>query len=134
VATIPQQGNIPVIALTEGTGKDAQKKLTFEEAFHFKTDEDGYTGIVATSLYDLASKLETIPLDSIIFHYYRGDFQKWIRDVFGDNELAEQIDLIAANRWIQELAYRIDLLAPSFSGEKLRERLIRLIKKRIASQ
>jgi hypothetical protein len=133
MAAISQQGNNPVIVLKEGTGKNAQKKLTFEKAFHFKTDDEDYTGIVAMSLCDLASKLETIPLDSVLFHYYRGDFQKWIRDVFGDNELADQIDLIAANRWIQELSNRIDLLAPSFSGEKLRERLVELIKERLAT-
>jgi hypothetical protein len=140
VVAISQQGNTSgkytCTDLKEAgrtTGKGAQKKVKYEEAFHFKTDEDGYTGIVAMSLYEFASKLETIPIDSVLFHYYRGDFQKWIRDVFGYNELAYQIDLIAANRWIQELANRIDLLEPSLSGEKLRKRLVELIGERLAT-
>jgi len=137
MAAISQEENIPVLVLKEGTGikkgKSTQKNVKPEEAFHFKTDEDGYTGIVAVSLCDLANKLEAVPLDSVLFHYYRGDFQRWIRDVFGDNQLANQMNLIAANRWMQELANRIDLLAPSLSGEKLRERLVELIRKRLAA-
>ncbi len=77
--------------------KSCQKKLNdvpFEKGFHFCTDGGRYTGITALSLADLTEKLKTIDEKAIAFHLDRDDFQKWITDVFCDEELAWRIDRI----------------------------------------
>ena len=65
-----------------------------EIGFHF-TDEKGvYAGITALSLAEFALKIETVPVNSILFHYPRGDFQKWIQGTLKDEELANRLSLI----------------------------------------
>lgn len=66
--------------------------------FFFYTEIGKYTGISATSLKDFKKKLGEVPLESIEFHYQRGDFQRWVRDVFRDQVLAERIDRIGTSR------------------------------------
>lgn len=83
--------------------------------FHFYTAIGDYTGVTATSLQDLAKKMSTIPLGSVRFHYERGDFQRWIRTLFCDPELAESIGLIK----------------PHFSDEALRNEIIDKIEEHI---
>jgi len=90
--------------------------VPFETGFHFATGKKIYTGITAVSLSDFALKLETIDADSILFHYPRGDFQKWIQNILGDEELANRMYSIQAN----------------LSGEKLRNQLLRIVQKRIS--
>ena len=45
-------------------------------------------------LSDFSAKLETFDENSILFHYPRGDFQKWIQDALGDEELANRMCFI----------------------------------------
>lgn len=75
--------------------------------FHFYTAVGDYTGVTATSLKDLREKMQEVPLGSIRFHFERGDFQRWIRTLFCDPELAESIGLIK----------------PTFSDEALRREI-----------
>ncbi len=89
--------------------------VKFEHGFHFTTKNEVYTGMTATSLKDFASKLETIDVDSILFHYPRGDFQKWIEDTFGEKELAN----------------RMCYVKPGISGEQLRKQLLKIVRQRI---
>jgi hypothetical protein len=89
--------------------------VPFERGFHFVTEKKGYTGVTANSLPDFAAKLETIDIDSVLFHYPRGDFQKWIDDTLGDKELASKMCFAKAD----------------ISGEDLRKQLLALIHKRI---
>jgi hypothetical protein len=70
------------------------KDVPFEKGFHFCTDGGHYTGITAISLNDFSEKLKTIDGDSIDFHSNRRDFQKWVKDIFGDDELAWEMDRI----------------------------------------
>lgn len=92
------------------------KTASFEQGFHFKTEKGVYTGMTAISLSDFESKLETVGIDSVNFHYPRGDFQKWIQDILGDEELAN----------------RMCFTQPNASGEKLRSQLIKIIQKRMS--
>lgn len=105
--------------MQQGTSKvDASKILesvSFEKGFHFNTEKGIYIGITATSLSDFAAKIETIDENSILFHYPRGDFQKWIQDTFGDEELAN----------------RMCFIQREISGEKLRSQLLKIVQKRI---
>ena len=83
--------------------------------FHFYTAIGDYTGVTATSLQDLAEKMRSISLGSVRFHYERGDFQRWIRTLFCDPELAESLALIK----------------PYFSDEELRREIIDKIEEHI---
>jgi hypothetical protein len=45
-------------------------------------------GIIA----EFADALQYVCSEAIVFHFERGDFQNWIRDIIGDDELARKID------------------------------------------
>ena len=96
--------------------KSILRNLPFETGFHFNTENGVYTGITAVSLSEFALKLQTIDVNSILFHYPRGDFQKWIQETLGDEELANRMCFILAN----------------LSGEKLRNQLLKIVQKRIS--
>ena len=76
------------------TAEKAQKILNqvpYEKGFHFFSPDGHYTGETATSLSAFLKDLDRIDTQSVRFHFERGDFQKWINDVIGDNELADKI-------------------------------------------
>ncbi len=91
------------------------RNLPFEEGFHFCTTKGIYLGVTATSLSDFASKLRDIENDSIVFHYYRGDFQRWINDALDDKGFADRLCFVPRG------------LRP----EELRRELIILVEKRL---
>ena len=68
------------------------RTVPFENGFHFYTDIGKYTGITATSLSELALKLQVIPKESITFHFQRKDFQNWVKYTIRDAALAQKID------------------------------------------
>jgi hypothetical protein len=70
--------------------------VPFENSFHFYTELGKYTGITASSIVEFAEKLKTVPIQSVTFHFQRQDFQKWLKNTIGDEELAERIDQIKA--------------------------------------
>jgi hypothetical protein len=92
------------------------RSVSLDHGFHFYT-EKGNTGITAISLSDFATKLETIDVNSVIFHYPRGDFQKWIDDTLGDKDLAN----------------RMCFIQTSLTGDYLRKHLLMIIQKRITN-
>lgn len=94
---------------------DILRTVSFEQGFHFTTGK-GYTGITATSLSDFLGKLETVDVESVLFHYPRGDFQKWIQDTLGDKELANRMCFTQSDR----------------SAEKLRNQLLQIVQKRLS--
>ena len=91
------------------------RTVPYEEGFHFTTETGVDTGITATSLSDFADKLETIGVNSAVFHYLRGDFQKWMHDTLGDKALSNQLCFVE----------------PDSSGEKMRKQLLRMVQKRL---
>jgi hypothetical protein len=70
--------------------------VTFENGFHFFTELGKFTGITATSTVEFAEKLQTVPIQSVTFHFQRQDFQKWLKNTIGDEELATRINQIKA--------------------------------------
>ncbi len=70
------------------------RKVTIPFAFLFFTGVAKYTGQFAQCLDDFAEKLKWAPSRSIEFHFKRGDFARWIRDVLGDETLAMRINEI----------------------------------------
>jgi hypothetical protein len=67
------------------------RTVPFESGFHFYTAIGKNTGITATNLSEFATKLQTIPIESIKFHFQRKDFQNWIKYTLKDAALAERI-------------------------------------------
>jgi hypothetical protein len=86
-----------------------------EQEFRFYTALNKNTGESAASLEIFAQKLEEISIESVKFHFQRGDFQEWIQHTVGDNVLAEQIHQTSNQN----------------SNEDLREKLLETIKVRI---
>jgi hypothetical protein len=91
------------------------RTVPYEEGFHFTTEKGIDTGITATSLLDFVGKLETIDVTSVMFHYSRGDFQKWMHDTLGDKALSNQLCFVELDS----------------SGEKVRKQLLRIVQKRL---
>jgi hypothetical protein len=69
-------------------------------------------------LADFVNKMETIDVRSVNFHFPRKDFEKWIRGVIGDAELALRIG-------------RIGRIRLGIQGEALRNEIIRVVKVRL---
>jgi hypothetical protein len=86
-----------------------------QEGFRFYLAIGEPTGEIAVSLADFVKKLETIDVRSVNFHFPRKDFEKWIRGVIGD----------------AELALRIGRIRLGIQGEALRNEIIRVVKVRL---
>jgi hypothetical protein len=70
--------------------KYADVPVRREQEFVF-TQEGHPTGRRARTVRDLLSALPTLPNDVLQGHLARGDFRRWIEDVFGDGELGAAI-------------------------------------------
>jgi len=86
--------------------------LSHDQPFYFNVDVGWYTGILATSIPSLLEAFSKVETQSLEFHLYRRDFERWIRDVVQAPALAESI----AGLRKQELR-----------GEMLRQRLLSVI-------
>jgi len=67
------------------------RKLPRENAFYFFTSIGNYIGENAASLEEFVDKVREVNVKSLEFHFYRGDFEKWVAEVLEDGELAEEI-------------------------------------------
>ena len=76
------------------TTKNPLRIISHAKSFHFYTAIGDYCGVSAHSLEEFAYALQYVCSAAIVFHFERGDFQNWIRDVIGDAELAHRIDAI----------------------------------------
>lgn len=86
------------------------------KGFHFYTGIGDYCGVSVHSLEEFADALQYVCSEAIVFHFERGDFQNWIRDVIGDDELAQIIDNIkkcerhlAAESCRKEIVERVNI-------------------------
>ena len=71
--------------------------------------------MTAVSLADFAEKLQKIEINSVLFHFPRGDFQSWTKNTLGDEELARRISNIKSN----------------LDAENLRKQMLKLLYKRV---
>jgi hypothetical protein len=90
-----------------------------QEGFHFYLAIGKPTEKTAVSLADFAEKMAVIDVQSVNFHYSRKDFEKWIRVVFEDSELALRLG-------------RIGRIRLGIQGEVLRNEIIRTVKIRLS--
>jgi hypothetical protein len=68
------------------------RRLSEQESFYFHKAEGMPIGEKANSLEDFAKKIEEIDSSSLAFHFFRGDFKRWIKDTIGDSTLAYNLD------------------------------------------
>ena len=96
--------------------------------FHFYVAVGDYCGVSVHSLEEFADALQYACSDSIVFHFERGDFQNWIRDVIGDNELAKKIgDMKMCERHLAAESCRKEVM------ERVNVRLLQLEADRLVS-
>jgi hypothetical protein len=70
--------------------------VPIENGFHFYKEQGNYTGLTANGTVEFAEKLQTVPIESIKFHFQRKDFQEWFTNTIGDKELSKRIEQIKA--------------------------------------
>ena len=101
------------------TNDDAKNPLSVvpeAKNFRFCTDVDDSCGVCAHSLEEFADDLQYVCSESIVFHFERGDFQNWMRDIVGDTKLSQAIAGItkrerhlAAECCRKEIAERVNI-------------------------
>ena len=88
-------------------------RLPTDNPFYFNSDVGKFTGLTATTIGDLADELERVEVRSIEFHLEKGDFERWIRNIFQVDTLAERIS---------------DLRGHGLQGEVLRKEFISIVR------
>jgi hypothetical protein len=68
-----------------------KEKVTPEWGFYFYEAFNKPLFEAAFNLEDLKEKIAKVPVGSLEFHQNRGDFSRWIRDVFKETQLADRI-------------------------------------------
>ncbi len=86
-----------------------------KEIFQFYIDMDKPIGFSAHSLEEFYRIVKKVCSDSLDFHLYRGDFERWLREVLSDKDLADEIQNIKATE---------------IKGEELRKALLKAIDNR----
>ena len=100
----------------EHTAKRLLRRLPVGKGFTFFDDFARPTKLTVQSLSEFCSALKTKDAKSIRFHVERGDFERWLRQIVGDDKLADKIASISEKK---------------LSGEKLRKRVLNAVKRRI---
>ena len=74
------------------------RRVPAEKGFTFFYELEKPTKRVAHSLEEFYSSLKTVKLRSIKFHLRRGDFEKWARQVIGDDKLADGLKALSEEK------------------------------------
>jgi hypothetical protein len=107
VSTMSRKTQVKKQLILKSTSVKPLRTVPFESGFHFYTAIGNYAGITATNLNEFAAKLQTIPIESITFHFQRKDFQKWIQYTIEDAPLAERISRIKGEQSAEGLRKEI---------------------------
>ena len=94
---------------------DILRTVPPDQSFLFFEDIGKYTGRLAANLADFCENMKTIDIASVTFHFERGDYERWIRETLHDAELARKLKRIKK----------------SSSGEQLRNKILRSVRKRL---
>lgn len=86
-----------------------------DQSFLFFEDIGKYTGKLAASLDDFYELIKTIDIKSVTFHFRREDYERWVRESLHDVQLAQ----------------RLKRMKKSDSGEKLRSKILRVVRRRL---
>jgi Family of unknown function (DUF5752)/Bacterial regulatory protein, arsR family len=123
-ATSPVKGNYTVseegkkaLGLSEVSREKAYAILAptpFEKAFHFYVDIGKPLNLYARDLREFCDRVSQVNVESVQFHFNRGDFESWFSSL-GDEELTKRIALLK-NR--------------NLAGEELQEQIRKTIESR----
>ena len=102
----------------ELSAKRVLRRLPAGMGFTFSYEFARSSGLTVHGLYEFVSALKTVDLSSIRFHMERGDFERWLRHVVGDDKLADQIAKVSRSK-------------RKLKGEALRKRVLALTERRI---
>jgi len=86
-----EHGELPKLNVSPEPPK---KEVAREWGFYFYQDVNKPIFEAAFNLEEFWEKVKKVPVASLEFHQKRGDFAKWIRDVFKETQLAERIEKI----------------------------------------
>jgi hypothetical protein len=111
-ATAPK---VRKLVLNKALASKILRSVPEQEGFRFYLAIGDPTGETAVSLADFINKIRTVDVRSVNFHFPRKDFEKWIRGVIGD----------------AELALRIGRIRLGIQGEALRNEILRVVKVRL---
>jgi hypothetical protein len=111
-ATAPK---VRKLVLNKDLASKILRSVPEQEGFRFYLAIGEPTGEIAVSLADFVKKVETVDVRSVDFHFSRKDFEKWIRGIIGD----------------AELALRIGRIRLGIQGEALRNEIMRVVKVRL---
>jgi hypothetical protein len=94
--------------------------------FHFYMAVGDYCGVSVYSLEEFADALQYVCSEAVVFHFERGDFQNWVREVIGDDELAKKLDDIkkcerhlAAESCRKEITERVNIRLLQLEANRL---------------
>jgi len=90
----------------------AIKPVPKDAAFHFYTAIGQPTGFSAESLKDFYEIVKRVAVESLDFHLHRGDFENWLKSVFKDEALVNEV---------------ANLKASQLNGEDLRQGILKAI-------
>jgi hypothetical protein len=102
--------------ITPALASKILRTVPHSEAFYFFNGVGEYTGKYTTSLDNFCNKIKTLELKSVLFHFNRQDFQKWIEGTIGDGLLANKVRRIKR----------------SVEGEKVRTEIHRIVEQRLS--
>ena len=111
-ATAPK---VRKLVLNKDLASKILRSVPEQEGFRFYLAIGEPTRETAVSLADFINKIRTVDVRSVNFHFPRKDFEKWIRVVIGD----------------AELALRIGRIRLGIQGEALRNEILRVVKVRL---
>jgi len=107
----------------ELAAKRILRRLPAGMGFTFSYEFARSSGLTVHSLNEFISALKNVDVSSIQFHVERGDFERWLRQVVGDNKLADDIaKIIVSKKKLEGEALRKKVLAAT-------ERRIKQLKK-----
>jgi hydroxymethylpyrimidine pyrophosphatase-like HAD family hydrolase len=86
--------------------------LSNQLRFYFRTGNGQPIQAVAASLWDFRMLLQSVSIDALHYHLQRGDFERWVRTVFRDAELAHRLAKLARRQ---------------LAGEQLRQALSKIV-------
>ncbi len=102
----------------ELAAKRLLRRLPSGMGFTFSYDFARSSDLTVHSLNEFISALKKVDVSSIMFHMERNDFERWLRYVVGDDELADLIARITASK-------------KKIGGEALRKKVLAATEKRI---
>ncbi len=98
--------------------KRMMRRLPAGMGFTFSYEFARSSGYTVHSLDEFYSALKNIDVSSIRFHMERGDFERWLRHVVGENKLADEMTKISET-------------CKKLKGEALRKKVLAVTEKRI---